>query len=66
MGDFNLDLLRYDEHAVTQELIDSLFSYMFIPIITRPTRLTAHTATLIDNTDIHKLSHTEYYKWDYH
>jgi hypothetical protein len=34
MGDFNLDLLRYDEHAVTQELIDSLFSYMFIPIIT--------------------------------
>ena len=49
MGDFNLDLLRYEEHAVTQEFIDSLFSYMFIPIITRPTRLTAHTATLIDN-----------------
>ena len=38
-----------DEHAVTQEFIDSLFSYMLIPIITRPTRLTAHTATLIDN-----------------
>ena len=49
MGDFNLDLLRYEEHAVTQEFIDSLFSNMFIPIITRPTRLTAHTAPLIDN-----------------
>ena len=49
MSDFNLDLLCYEEHAVTQEFIDSLFSYMFIPIITRPTHLTAHTATLIDN-----------------
>ena len=49
MGDFNLDLLRYEEHAVSQEFIDSLFSYMFIPIITRPTRLIAHTATLIDS-----------------
>ena len=49
MGDFNLDLFHYDQHAFTQEFMDSLFSYMFIPLINRPTRLTSHSATLIDN-----------------
>lgn len=49
MGDFNLDLLHYDQHGFTQEFIDSLFSHMFIPLINRPTRLTSHSATLIDN-----------------
>ena len=49
MGDFNLDLLHYDQHAFTQEFMDSLFSCMFIPLINRPTRLTSHSATLIDN-----------------
>ena len=36
MGDFNLDLFHYDQHAFIQELMDSLFSYMFIPLINRP------------------------------
>ena len=49
MGDFNLDLFRYDQHSATQEFVDSLFSHMFIPLITQPTRITSHTATLIDN-----------------
>ena len=49
MGDFNLDLLHCDHHAYTQEFIDSLFSHMFIPLINKPTRLTSHSATLIDN-----------------
>ena len=46
MGDFNLDLLHYDDHAPTQEFMDSLFSHMFFPLITRPTRITSHSATL--------------------
>ena len=29
MGDFNLDLLHYNDHAPTQEFIDSFFSHMF-------------------------------------
>ena len=49
MGDFNLDLFHYDQHAFTQEFMDSLFSYMFIPLINKPTQLTSHSATLIDN-----------------
>lgn len=47
MGDFNLDQFRYDQHSATQEFVDSPFSK--IPLITRPTRITSHTATLIDN-----------------
>lgn len=29
--------------------LDVMFSRSFVPLITRPTRLTSHTATLIDN-----------------
>ena len=49
MGDFNLDLFHYDSHHFTQEFLDSLFSHMLIPLITKPTRVTSHSATLIDN-----------------
>ena len=49
MGDFNLYLLHYTTHSPTQEFIDSLFSYGFYPLISKPTRITSHSATLIDN-----------------
>ncbi len=41
MGDFNLDLITY--------IVINLFMYsnMFFPLITRPTIITSHTATLI-------------------
>ena len=47
--DYNLDLFYYSDHAPTQEFVDSLFSHTFSPLINRPTRITAHSATLIDN-----------------
>ena len=49
MSDFNLDLLHYSTHSPTQEFIDSLFSYGFYPLISKLTRITSHSATLIDN-----------------
>ena len=48
-GDYNLDILHYNDHAQTQELVDNLFSHMLLPLITKPTRITANSATLIDN-----------------
>ena len=36
-------------HGPTQEYMDSLFSHTFFPLITKPTRLTANSATSIDN-----------------
>ena len=49
MDDFNLDLLHYNNHALTQEFINSLFSYAFYPLISKPTSITSHSANVIDN-----------------
>ena len=48
-GDFNLDLLKHESHSVTAQFIESLFAFGFLPMITKPTRITAHSTTLIDN-----------------
>jgi hypothetical protein len=48
-GDFNLNLISYQNDTITGKFLDNLYSHAFIPMITCPTRITAHTATLIDN-----------------
>lgn len=48
-GDFNIDLLHYENHRSTQEFVDNIFSTGFVPLITKPSRVTEHSATLIDN-----------------
>ena len=49
LGDFNVNLLSYNEHNQTNEFLDSLASNSFIPLILQPTRITSHSNTLIDN-----------------
>lgn len=48
MGDFNLDLLKHEEHNLTSEFLNILYSCSVFPLITKPTRVTSETATLID------------------
>ena len=48
-GDFNLDLLKHESHSVTAQFSESLFAFGFLPMITKPTRITAHSATLLGN-----------------
>ena len=55
-GDYNLDFLHCNDHTPTQQFIENLFSYMFVPTINRPTQITAHSATLIDNILTNNLS----------
>ena len=55
-SDYNLDLLRCNNHSPTQEFIENLFSYMFVHLIDKPKRITAHSATLIDNIFTNNLS----------
>ena len=58
-GDFNIDLLQYDTNNVTNYFIDLLYRFGLHPLITRPTRITSHSNSLIDNifttnlSDIH-------------
>ena len=49
LGDFNVNLLNYNEHNQTNECLGSLASNSFIPLILQPTRITCHSNTLIDN-----------------
>ena len=37
MGDFNMNLVNYQSHNVTGELLDMMYSNTFFPLITRPT-----------------------------
>ena len=41
--------MNYNEHNQTNDLLDSLASNSFIPLILQPTRINDHSSTLIDN-----------------
>ena len=49
LGDFNVNLLNYNEHNQTNEFIDSLASNLFIPLILQPTRIASPFNTFLDN-----------------
>ena len=48
MGDFNINLLHYDQHQATGNFLDNLVSDSFESLIDMPTRVSDHSATLID------------------
>ena len=48
-GDFNINLINADSHQPTSNFLDVLYSASIFPLINRPTRITSHSATLIDN-----------------
>ena len=49
IGDFNIDLMHYNEHKPTNEILDSLASNPYLPHIIQPSRHKSHSRTLIDN-----------------
>ena len=49
IGDVNINFLRYNEHANTEDYLNMLYSNNFLPLITKSTRLTDHSSTLIDH-----------------
>src|SRR6218665_3877138 len=48
-GDYNLNILKYNEHPSTSNFLNLLATCKFLPVILRPTRITEFTATLIGN-----------------
>ena len=38
LGDFNIDLLNYDQHSLTIEFLDCLSSHVLLPNIVQPTK----------------------------
>ena len=49
MGHFNINLLNYESHRNTNEFINSMVSHCLLLHILQPTRVTDHSATVIDN-----------------
>ena len=49
VGDFNFDLLSYALHSDTNAFIDTMYSSSFLPLITKPTRVTTNSSTCIGN-----------------
>ena len=47
--DHNLDLLKHRTHAPTKKFVELFETFLQLPSITRPTRITKTSATLIDN-----------------
>ena len=49
LSDANIAFLHYDRDSQTTEYIDMLFDLGYMPLITKPTKITYHSATLTDH-----------------
>ena len=47
--DHNMDLLKMSKHKQTQSFLDMNLDEDLLPAITKPTRITGHSSTLLDN-----------------
>ena len=50
--DHNMDFLKASKHTNTQDFLDYNLDMNLLPVITKPTRITDTSATLIDNMSI--------------
>ena len=49
IGDLKIDFFSYDVHKPTSAILDTIYAYNAFPLITKPTRVTETTATLMDH-----------------
>ena len=48
-GDANIDLIKYESDVSSQQLIETLEKYGLVQTVSKPTRVTDHSHTLIDH-----------------
>ena len=58
--DHNLDFMKHDQHNPTSDFIGINLDTQLLPTITKPTRITRNTATLIDNIIVGRSYQTDY------
>ena len=59
MGDFNINLLDHNLSPPVENFINHMISKNFLPLINRPTRVTPHSCTLIDNIFCNRVDEVE-------
>ena len=60
LGDFNINLLDINNHLLSAEFIETMYSSTLFPFISKPTRVRGATATLIDNIFCNDLANKYY------
>ena len=58
-GDYNINILNIDKHSDSNDFIDLMFSHSLVPNISKPTRVTRSSASLIDNIFTNDLFDTD-------
>ena len=48
-GDYNLNLLESESNNATSQFVNQMATYSLLPVISRPTRITEQTSSVIDN-----------------
>ena len=56
--DHNLDFLKFEKHKDTELFVSTVLDNSLLPCITKPTRITHSTATLIDNVFVNCKLHS--------
>ena len=49
MGNFKINLLNVEEHVPCSEFLECMHSMSYLPLISKPTRVSTTSAILIDN-----------------
>ena len=49
VSDFNVNILNFAQHELTNTYLETMFSNSLLPVITRPTRIHHTSASLIDH-----------------
>ena len=49
LGDFNINLLKFESHPPTSDFASLLLSQHYLPYIIHPTRVSDHSSTIIDH-----------------
>ena len=57
-GDYNIDLLKYKGNHHVNEFIDLMMSASMFPVITKPTRISQYSTSLIDNIFTNNIAYT--------
>ena len=57
-GDYNIDLLKFDTDSASQNLIEVMEKYGFSQLVSKPTRITDFSSTLIDHVYTNDLLNT--------
>ena len=55
LGDFNIDLLKYDTNKDSTCFLDLMYTNFLLPYVTTPIQVTNHSETLIDNIFSNKI-----------